>query len=100
MRNKLARPCVFCVFRSACRLLIGLAAMALALPISQAATPHPQISFIQLTNTSGCVGDGGSFYPTFDRLVKKVAFTSSCANLAIFGKTRRLSTLLTLHLNQ
>jgi hypothetical protein len=69
--------CLLCLsFRL--QALICLAAMALALPISQAATPHPQISFIQLTNTSGCVGDGGSFYPTFDRLVKKVAFTSSC----------------------
>ena len=75
MRSNLAQ----ChISRSICILLVCLGAVAIALPLAQAATPHSQISFIQLTNTSGCVGDGGSFYPTFDRLVKKVAFSSSC----------------------
>ena len=60
------------------RLLICVVATLIVLPLAQAATPHPQISFLQLTSTSGCVADGGSYYPTFDRLLKKVAFTSSC----------------------
>jgi Tol biopolymer transport system component len=53
-------------------------AVIMTAPLAQSATPHSQITTIQLTSTVGCVGDGGSFYPTFDRLVKKVAFTSSC----------------------
>jgi Tol biopolymer transport system component len=73
MRNELARL----LFPSICRRLIWLLAIAV-LPLAHAATPHPQISYIQLTSTSGCVADGGSFYPTFDHLVKKVAFISSC----------------------
>lgn len=75
MRNN---PAHCRISRFTCKLVICLSAMAVALPLAQAVTPHSQISFIQLTSTSGCVGDGGSFYPTFDRLVKKVAFTSSC----------------------
>src|SRR5205823_2886674 len=60
------------------RQLVCLTLLTLVLPLAHAAVPHPQITFTQLTSTVGCVADGGSFYPTFDRTAKHVAFTSSC----------------------
>jgi Tol biopolymer transport system component len=78
MQDRLSR--IFRCFTSprAITLLACAIAIAAATSMARAATPHPQITFIQLSDTSGCIADGGSFYPSFDRQLKKVAFTSFC----------------------
>jgi Tol biopolymer transport system component len=79
MQKETTHPARFAsVIRYAASVIATVTAIAVTAPVAHSATQHSQITTIQLTSTSGCVGDGGSFYPTFDRLVKKVAFTSSC----------------------
>jgi len=66
-----------CFFPTYLRHLFSLLVIAM-LPICVAGAVQPHITFSQLTSTSGCVFDGGNFYPSFDAANKHVAFTSSC----------------------
>src|SRR5262245_4060533 len=52
----------------------------LATAHTAASAPAPQLSFTQLTTTSGCTAGGfvGNVYPSLSKAGGKVAFTSSC----------------------